>query len=208
MKIQCINQGNFTNLTLNKIYDVVSTTRDFYVVLNDVGIEANYHKKYFEEYQEKPQVLTPTFRAIRDGSNITLTITHGLENSPQTSNAIFSVTSVSASCGVISLHGLNNLHDILNNLGILSAENYTAAINKLLRVTQTLYKAIVLFSTNSDNRQIAIDVMNSMANFSSELRRNPNSGNMIKVWGFYVSDNVNQESEIENDDDEDNNDDF
>lgn len=203
MKIQCINQGNFTNLTLNKVYDVVSTTRDLYVILNDVGIEANYHKKYFEEYQEKPKVLTPTFRATISGNNITLTITHGLVNSPQTSSTtVFSSTDVSASCGVISLHGLNNLHDVLSNRNILSAENYTAAINELLRATQNFSKAIVLFSTNS-NRQIAIDVMNSMANFSSELRRNPNSGNMIKVWGFYISDTVNQEPETEDDDDED-----
>ena len=150
MKIQCINQGNFTNLTLNKVYDVVSTTRDFYVILNDVGIEANYHKKYFEEYQEKPKVLTPTFRATRDGGNIILTITHGLAHSIQTSRTVFSLTSVSASCGVISLHGLNNLHDILSHRNILSAENYTAAINELLRATQTLSKAIVLFSTNSN----------------------------------------------------------
>lgn len=202
MKIQCINQGNFTNLTLNKVYDVVSTTRDLYVILNDVGIEANYHKKYFEEYQEKPKVLTPTFRATISGNSITLTITHGLANSPQTTSAVFSLTGVSASCGVISLHGLNNLHDVLVNRGMLSAENYTAAINELLRATQTLSKAIVLFSTNS-TRQIPFDVMNSMANFSSELRRNPNSGNMIKVWGFYISDTVNQESETEDDDDED-----
>ena len=203
MKIQCINQGNFTNLTLEKVYDVISTTRDLYVILNDVGIEANYHKKYFEEYQEKPKVLTPTFRATVDGANIMLTITHGLENSPQTNRVVFSLTSVSASCGVISLHGLNTLNDVLNDRHILTLENYTAAINELLRIAQTFNKAIVLFSTNAI-RPVILAIMDSMANFRSEPRRNPNSGNMIKVWGFYISDNVNQESETEDEDEIDN----
>ena len=207
MKIQCINQGNFTNLTLNTVYDVVSTTRDLYVILNDVGIEANYHKKYFEEYQEKPKVLTPTFRATIDGVNITLTITHGLENSPQTNRAVFSLTSVSSSCGVISLHGLNNLHDILIDRNILTPENYTAAINELLKAAQKFNKAIVLFSTNSA-RSVVLDVMNSMANFSSEPRRNPNSDNMIKIWGFYISDTVNQESEVDDEDEDEIDNDF
>lgn len=57
MKVKCTYAGQFSpyessvygELTVGKVYDVVRSYQDFYVVVNDVGDQSSYYTKRFEE---------------------------------------------------------------------------------------------------------------------------------------------------------------
>ena len=185
MKVTCINANNFANLTEGTVYQVSEETKDLYILVNDLGVSARYHKKFFEEYREKPKIVPPSFSIIRNGSNFFLDITHGPENHRSVERIPFTVSLVSSSCGIASIHNINGLANRLNALEILTEENFQAAIETILREYQY---SMVIFSTN-DSYPIIWDVMDRICSFSSEERRNPNSNNQIKLWGFYTSEN-------------------
>jgi len=52
MKLKCINQGNFKNITLGNEYDVITENENTYDVLSDNFIPRIYAKKYFEVIPE------------------------------------------------------------------------------------------------------------------------------------------------------------
>ena len=69
---------------------------------------------------------------------------------------------------------------------VLATEEYIQqAIEAVLRNGSY---SMVLFSTNMAF-PLLVETLNNMANFCSEQRRNPNSDNLIQVWGFYTSTN-------------------
>ena len=184
-KIECINASNFDNLTEGTVYEVISESKDLFTITNDIGIEAKYHRKYFKDFQEKPKFLPPVFTTRRNGQNLVLTIEYGTENNRQRRETVFSMVSVSSSCGVISYYGVNNLFSVLTDINLATEEYIQKAIEEVLRNGSY---SMVLFSTNMAH-PLLIETLNNMANFCSEQRRNPNSGNLIQVWGFYTSTN-------------------
>jgi len=50
-KIKCINAEGFSLITLNKVYDVVSESRDYYYIKNDGNVEKRYGKSRFKEVE-------------------------------------------------------------------------------------------------------------------------------------------------------------
>lgn len=204
MRIKCINKSNFTNITLNQEYEVISSGKDMLKITNDIGIEADYHKKYFEEVKPKPKTLIPRFEMTSRSGQYVLTMIYGLETAPTRQETILTLYVVSSSCGVISFYGINNLTAVLKRLNLFNEDNFKNAITTVLEyVENSIPKAITLFSTNKAHREIW-PIMDEISNFSSETRINPNSSNEIKVWGFYTS---SMEIEVDNDEDEDEDDD-
>ena len=51
--IECINRGIFAGLTRGNKYEVVRRDNDFYVIKNDKGFMARYHKRYFVAVKEE-----------------------------------------------------------------------------------------------------------------------------------------------------------
>jgi hypothetical protein len=47
-KIKCINAEGFSLITLNKVYEVVNSSRDYYYIKNDANIEKRYGRSRFE----------------------------------------------------------------------------------------------------------------------------------------------------------------
>ena len=184
-KIECINASNFDNLTEGTVYEVISESKDLFTITNDIGIEAKYHRKYFKDFQEKPKILPPIFNTRSNGQNLVLTIEYGPENNRRRREAVFSMVSVSSSCGVVSYYGVNNLFALLEDIGLATEEYIQKALGEVLRNGSY---SMVLFSTNMAF-PLLVETLNNMANFCSEQRRNPNSDNLIQVWGFYTSTN-------------------
>lgn len=184
-KIECINASNFDNLTEGTVYEVISESKDLFTITNDIGIEARYHRKYFQDFQEKPKILPPVFHTRRNGQNLILTIEYGTENNRQGRETVFSMVSVSSSCGVVSYYGVNDLFRVLEDINLATEEYIQQAIEAVLGNGSY---SMVLFSTNMSH-PLLVETLNNMANFCSEQRRNPNSTNLIQVWGFYTSSN-------------------
>ena len=184
-KIKCISLGNFNNLTVNKEYEVILESTDLFTILNDIEVEARYHKKYFEEVKlTPPQKIKPIFTAVKDDNfNISLTIEYGVENNTTTSTRALIFHEIAGNCGTASYDGINSICNILNNHDELTAENIKTAIDTILAVSS---KAFTVFSTNKEY-PLLWDVLDEMCNFCSEERVNSNSDNPIKIWGFYTT---------------------
>jgi len=52
MKLKCINQGNFKNITLGNEYQLLEESVDLYTIINNGGVSARYSKGYFEVIPE------------------------------------------------------------------------------------------------------------------------------------------------------------
>jgi len=54
--IKCINEGAFKGITKNKLYPLVKKTKDFFFIVNNIGITTRYGKKYFKLHivEKKP----------------------------------------------------------------------------------------------------------------------------------------------------------
>lgn len=107
-----------------------------------------------------------------------------------------------ASCGVGDTTGLNNLvnrvEEFVNNNFDIDAddwENLRAVIfgkyleQELTRLYQLQGRAMFLLSTAvNDISESYIEILDSMSDFRSSEINNPNSGNVIKLWGFETTD--------------------
>ena len=183
MKIKCINNGNYNNITVGNEYEVVEEKRDLYTITNDIGVEANYHKKFFEKSKPTPpQKIKPIFSF--DIESDVLTIESGFPNHLVRHTVAFYTDEIAGNCGTTSINGVNTLCAQLYQLEEETEENIEAAIDAIL-VEQNV--AITVFSTNNQY-PLLWNVLDRICNFSSESRTNPNSDLQIKIWGFYTHD--------------------
>ena len=181
MKIKCINDGNYNNITTGNEYEVVEEKRDLYTIINDIGVEANYHKKFFEKSKPiPPQKIKPVFSFDRESD--VLTIESGFPNQIRRDTVNFYPEEVAGNCGTTSINGINSLCAQLRQLEEETEENIEAAIDAIL-VEQSV--AITVFSTNNQY-PLLWNVLDRICNFCSESRTNPNSDLPIKMWGFYT----------------------
>lgn len=107
-----------------------------------------------------------------------------------------------ASCGVGDTTGLNNLvnrvEEFVNNNFDTDADDWEDLRNKifntylrqeLTRLHQLQGRAMFLLSTAvNDISNLYVDVLDIMSDFKSSEINNPNSGNIIKLWGFETTD--------------------
>ena len=185
MKIKCINQKNFKNLTLNKVYDVIEDLEEgFYLIENDVASNMRYSKDYFEnvipeEIKPQPQpkpVVKEDIITISSNSGTITVIYNG-------SGVQLSIGSVSGNCGVSSIYNINGLARLL--------ENDMAKFKKAIQAIIDCYQGklgMLIFSTN-DHPNIW-NAMDEICGTSSNPCINPNSGAKIKTWIAYTNEKL------------------
>ena len=190
MRIKCINAGNFANLTLEKEYEVIRESRDLYTVSNDVDIEANYHKRFFEVVAEQPATPPPlapmNVRVVRNNeSNMTIFISTGPANNREEHSTHIIGNNIAGNCGIMGFNGINDVMFLINNPneGYYYTENNIKLI--IEQILEQCHLAITVFSTNNDY-PLLWNVLDSICDFCSESRNNPNSDNNIKLWGFHT----------------------
>ena len=177
MKIKCINVGDFKSLTLNWLYDVVNETEAFYFIENDRGEERKYAKKYFQVYQEpvpeppKPKVLELEF------NNETLILEFGGSDA----EVELSFINVAGNCGTYGVNGINDCCSALEELGCYDEDNIQKVVDCIINKSNN---TITVFSTNKDFPELW-NVLDDHCDFKSDELVNENTGNPIKVWGFY-----------------------
>lgn len=187
MKVKCINQRNFRNLTLNNEYEVVEQSVDFYHVVNDNGVTARYSKEYFEladleinqpvveevAEEELVEEFEMYVEFAPDGQKERYIIHIDEDNEADLYGEL-----VAGNCGVLSLNGVNDLYDSLDN----DLELFEQAIRLLIECAKEYNnKAFLVFSTNYNYPNMCA-VLDGIANTTSDCLENPNSDNEIKIW--------------------------
>lgn len=199
MKVKCINQGNFKNITLGSEYEVSDQTEGLYYVINNIGDTAKYSKNYFEVVEEIKEIIVPVavkketsirFEKDYDDGNEVESFQCYINNQYVTTFSLYK--GVAGNCGLIAVNGIEYLMRNLisyktKDLFDESIEDiFKTIINKLLTIISKNSWGLVLFSTNT-NTEILITLMDEMADSSTQVFKNPNSGNNCKMWHFFIN---------------------
>ena len=70
MKVKCINQNNYKDITVGNEYEVVGILENFYHITADSGNVRSYNKKYFEVIPEPVIEDVDEEPAGRKGGNV------------------------------------------------------------------------------------------------------------------------------------------
>jgi hypothetical protein len=209
LKVRCDNPKSYA-LTEGTEYDVVKREEGYYFVVNDEGKTARYVEGLFTATQTRPGPQPRTVEAARPaapaapprrttrnvhdsitvvGNTIRFTDLAGRE---QVINNVFTLQGSNISCGVGQITNLNGMIREINGKFNLRDDDFvetrkllmTRAIDAFIKAS---VNAMVVASTTSDVDEDLLRALDACAAFSSEVRRNPNSGHNIKTWVFYCN---------------------
>lgn len=187
MKVKCINQHNYKDITVGNEYEVVEILEDFYHITANSGNVKSYNKKYFElvtepviedvnevgvvEEEEKEDVIIVEY-VNTDGISISI------------NGEIFNLNyyNVAGNCGVHSYNGVNYLFDSCKN----DKELFKKSILAIIEVFEESNNGCMLiFSTNDEMYEIW-EVLDEVMDMQSEAVNNPNSDMDVKLWIKYA----------------------
>ena len=199
-KIKCTDNRGYT-LTNNQEYDVVRREGKFIFVVNDKDKLARYSAEMFEE--EAPLPPPPPPRTEQDLIDSIATNGINIQYNDLNNNLVVIPNNLEIilgsndfSCGIKYLTGINNqIDEIIEDISDDAEQSEDDLINlqKALFKKCILHKltyvnpsvAMVLVSTNVNYDEDIIPCLDEISHFQTEENENPNSNNMIKMWGFY-----------------------
>ena len=182
MKLKCINQGNFKNITLENEYQLLEESVDLYTIINNAGVSARYSKDYFEVIAEQiPEIIEDVEEDGVEEDEIYIEFDDDFENikirvNDNSSYLIF--YEVASNCGIRSYHGINYLFENCDNNPVLFEKVIIAIIEEVIYRNDS---CMLIFSTNNDFPEIWT-VLDKVMDFSSESVENPNSELQVKLW--------------------------
>ena len=205
----CINPKNY-KLTEGNNYTVVIDEGETVMIVNDNNKTVRYYKDLFEEVEEEvipePVVVRTEQDLIdsiaSDGLNTTYI---DFDNETiQIDNCLATLNNENDfSCGIKNIINIGNqledIYDIVSKTVDYIEEDlplFTKAIikhhfkNYIKSRIDTYNAGIYLMSCNINNGGLdeeIVDILNEISDFNTEPEINPNSGNEIKLWGFYKS---------------------
>jgi len=194
-QVRCFNTGGY-NLTEGNEYQILREENGFYILTNDRGRTVRYSDEFFEDIVEEAATVARTeadvIRSIEvEDRTIVFTDING---DLQTITNPFSTDQrMRASCGIKDVAGLNDFcRNIDTEIDRYEDDDYldlrkalfTAGINKFIKNSQHNAALYALSTAISDIDTIYIEKLDELATMTSEIVRNPNSGNDIKLWVF------------------------
>ncbi len=209
----CTNPKNY-KLTLDKKYTVVIDEGESVMIVNDSNKTVRYYKDLFEEIEEEV-IPEPEPVIIRTEQDLINSITSDSLNTTYVdfNNQIVVIgnhlqclnNENSFSCGI---KNIINIGDQIGEIYETIADTIDTAEEDLELLTKAVIKhhfknyikycgnnyfnaGIYLMSCNiyGDDGldEEVVDILNEISDFNTEPELNPNSGNEIKLWGFYKS---------------------
>ncbi len=188
MKVQCINQNNYKDITVGNEYEVVEILENFYHITANSGNVRSYNKKYFElvaepviededeiGVEEEPQPEFTVSWNEEDDSDIDINVNENRFTLPYYQTA--------GNCGVASYHGVNYLYENCDKNDTLFKDVIKAVIELVESQNNT---CMLIFSTNCEYPEIW-DILNEVMDFSSEVVENPNSDMDVRLWIKYTN---------------------
>jgi hypothetical protein len=208
----CVNPKNY-KLTLDKKYLVVVDEGETVMIVNDNNKTVRYYKDLFQKIEEEV-IPEPEPVAVRTEQDLIDSIaSDGLETTyvdfdNQTvviGNELGILNnSNNFSCGIKNIVNIGNqidkiyseIEETANSQGEDLPLLTKAVIkhhfkNYIKYQSNNNYNAgIYLMSCNINDDGLdeeTVDILNEISDFNTEPELNPNSGNEIKIWGFYKS---------------------
>jgi len=208
----CTNPKNY-KLTLDKKYVVVIDEGETVMIVNDKNQTARYYKDLFQEVEEEI-AFEPEPVVIRTEQDlIDSIVSYELEtNYIDFSNEVIVIPNHlqclnnenAFSCGI---KNITNIGDQMEEIYDTIAQTSVEAQEDLELLTKAVIKhhfknyinycgnngfnaGIYLMSCNINNEGLdeeTVNILNEISDFNTEPETNPNSGNEIKLWGFYKS---------------------
>lgn len=208
----CTNPKNY-KLTLDKKYLVVTDEGETVMIVNDNNKSARYYKDLFQEVEEEvvipePEVIPRTEQDLINSINSDGLNTTYVDFNNQTviiSNHLQCLNNENSfSCGI---KNITNIGDQIEEIYEMIADTIEEAQEDLELLTKAVIKyhfknyikycinngfsaGVYLMSCNINGDGLDeefVDILNEISDFNTEPELNPNSGNEIKLWGFYKS---------------------
>ena len=207
----CTNPKNY-KLTLDKKYTVVIDEGETVMIVNDSNKTVRYYKDLFQEVEEEiipePEVIPRTEQDLIDSiasDGLNTTYVDFNNQIVVISNHLQCLSNANSfSCGIKNLINIGyQIGEIYETI----ADTIEEAQEDLELLTKTIIKhhfknyikhcinndfnaGIYLMSCNINGDGLdeeVVDILNEISDFNTEPELNPNSGNEIKLWGFYKS---------------------
>jgi hypothetical protein len=209
----CVNAKNY-KLTEGNNYLVVIDEGETVKIVNDNNKTVRYYKDLFKEAEEEV-ILEPEPVVVRTEQDLIDSITSDETRTTYIdfNNEIVEISNHlqiinndnDFSCGIKNIINIGEqtneicdwIAETADNIGE-DLELLTKAVIKHHFKNFIKYKsnnnfnaAIYLMSCNTTGvdclDEEVVDILNEISDFNSEPELNPNSGNQIKLWGFYKS---------------------
>jgi hypothetical protein len=208
----CTNPKNY-KLTLDKKYPIVIDEGETVMIINDSNKTVRYYKDLFAEVEEEviilePEVIPRTEQDLIDSiasdgidtiyidfNNQTIEIENCLnisDNSNDFSCGIKNITNIGSQIDTIYETITETSNEAGEDLPLLTKAIIKQHFKNYIkdRLNSGYNGGIHLMSCNIDGDGLdeeAVDILNEISDFNTEPELNPNSGNLIKLWGFYKS---------------------
>lgn len=209
----CVNPKNY-KLTLNKKYTVVIDEGETVMIINDNNKTVRYYKDLFEEVEEEiipepePEVIPRTEQDLIDSITSDDVNTTYVDFDNQTvviGNELGMLNNLNDfSCGIKNIVNIGSqideIYSEIEETANSQGEDLpllTKAVIKHHFKNYIKYKSnngfnagIYLMSCNVNGDGLdeeVVDILNEISDFNTEPELNLNSGNKIKLWGFYKS---------------------
>ena len=209
----CTNPKHY-KLTLDKKYTVVIDEGETVMIINDSNKTVRYYKDLFTEVKEEVIIPEPEPVVVRTEQDLIDSITSDGLNTTYVdfNNQIVVISNHlqclsnenSFSCGI---KNITNIGDQIGEIYETIADTIDTAEEDLELLTKAVIKqhfknyikvkaaanfngGIYLMSCNINGDGLdeeTVDILNEISDFNTEPEINPNSGNEIKLWGFYKS---------------------
>ena len=195
-KIKCVNTKGY-KLTLGNEYDVIKKEDGYIFIVNDNGKTARYDNSLFSDVEEiVEETIQPIARTEQDcvdsiyteGNDVFYVDTN---NDVKKLTNCYSGSTSNISCGILQVSGIDDTADAIYDLIDQSEED-------MLKLADALFKTATLnyLKTNSNYGMYILssrvdfddsfkEILDDICHFDTEDVENPNSGNTIKMWGFY-----------------------
>jgi len=189
MKLKCINQGNFKNITLGNEYQLLEESVDLYIIINNGGVSARYSKDYFEVI---PEQIPDIIEDVEEVGVVEDEIEVEFDTDDSDSDIVCSINDnivtldfyeVASNCGVKSYHRMNYLFENCDHNPVLFEKVITAIIEEVIYRNNS---CMLIFSTNNTYPEIWT-ALDKVMDFSSKSVENPNSDLQVKLWIKYTN---------------------
>jgi len=209
----CTNPKNY-KLTEGNKYLVVENEGETVMIINDNNKTARYYIDLFEEVEEEiiPEPIPVAVRTEQDlidsiaSDDLETTYVDFNNETIHIHNTLQCLNNENSfSCGIkniVNIGGqLEEIYDSIEETAVQNEEDLPLLTKAIIKhhfknyikycINNGFSAGIYLMSCNvtGDNclDEEVVDILNEISDFNTEPELNPNSGNEIKLWGFYKS---------------------
>ena len=187
MKVKCINQNNYKDITVGNEYEVVEILENFYHITANSGNVRSYNKKYFELVAEPVIEDVDEVGVVEVEEEDTIIVNYvnsgGISILINGNETKLNYYGVAGNCGIYSFNGINDLFDFCNN----DKELFQKAILEIIKVfAESKNGCMLIFSTNDEMYEIW-EVLDEVMDMQSEAVNNPNSDMDVRLWIKYTN---------------------